>query len=139
DLAERRARHRLQPAAAPAARTGLDRRPRLGAVAVAALAARDRVIGDLLRDAVRGLVERDLDGHGDVAALHGHPPPAAAEGARAEEGVEDVAQRAEAREVRRRVATGAQPLEAVAVIRGLALGVRQDLVGLGGLLEVLLG
>ena len=88
---------------------------------------------------MRGLLERDLHGDRDIAALHRHPAPAAAERAGAEEGVEDVAQRAKAREVRRRVAAGAQPLEAVAVVRRLALGVREDLVGLGGLLEVLLG
>src|SRR5437763_495775 len=41
--------------------------------------------------------------------------------------------------VRRRVAARAQALEAVAVVGRLALGVGEDLVGLGGLLEVLLG
>src|SRR3954462_6245838 len=48
DLPERRARDRLQPAASVAARAGLDRRARLGPVAVTALAARDRVVADLV-------------------------------------------------------------------------------------------
>ena len=139
DLPERRAGDRLQPPGAAAARARLDRRAGLRAVAVAALAAGDRVEAHLLRGAVRGLLERDVDGDRHVAALDGHPAPAAAERAGAEERVEDVAERAEAGEVRRRVAARAQAVEAVAVVGRLALGVRQDLVGLGRLLEVLLG
>ncbi len=62
--------------------------------------------------------------------------PAAEPGA--EERLEQVGDRAEALEVRAHPAA-AQPLVAVAV-EGLAtLGVREDLVGLGGLLELLLG
>ena len=56
----------------------------------------------------------------------------------AEEGLEEVSDRAEALEVRAHPAV-AQAFVAVAV-EGLApLGVGQDLVGLGGLLELLLG
>src|SRR4051794_30518331 len=53
DLAERCARDRLQPALAAAARARLDRSAGLGAVAVAAFAAADPVIGDLGRGAQR--------------------------------------------------------------------------------------
>ena len=63
-------------------------------------------------------------------------PPAAARAA--EERVEEVGDRAEAVEVRREAA-GAQALVAVAVVGRAALGVVEDLVGLGGLLELLLG
>ena len=62
----------------------------------------------------------------------------AAETAAAEERLEDVGHRAEALEVRR-VAAAAQALVAVAVVGRAPLGVGQDLVGLGGLLELLLG
>src|SRR6185436_20539587 len=56
----------------------------------------------------------------------------------AEERVEQVGDRAEALEVRAESAR-AQAVVAVAVVRRAALGVVEDLVGLGGLLELLLG
>ena len=95
-----------------------------------------------------GLDQRDLGADGDVAALDGAARPATAEDAAAEaaaakaagaeERLEDVGDRPEALEVGR-VAALAQPLVAVAVIGGAAIGVGEDLVGLGGLLEALLG
>ena len=86
-----------QLAGAAAALAGLDRGAGLGAVAVAVLARLDRVVGHLDLDAARGLLERDLDLHADVAALHGtRAAAAAAERVAAEERVEDVAERAEA-------------------------------------------
>src|SRR5262249_9177210 len=140
DLPERRARHRLQHARAATALAGLDRRAGLGAVAVAALARLDRLEGQLELLAGRRLLERDLRAHRDVAA----GPRAVAGCARgpeshaAEERVEQVADRAERAEVRAHP-PAAQPLVAVAVVRRAALGVVEDLVGLGGLLELALG
>src|SRR5450755_2208187 len=128
----------LAGAAAPLA--GLDRGARLGAVAVTVLAARDHLIGDLdARAGGRlGKVDRGVDRH--VASLDraGGRRAAAAERAAAEEGLEDVRHRAEGLEVRR-VATGAQALVAVAVVGRAAFGVGEHLIGLGRLLELLLG
>ena len=67
-LAERRARGGLQLPRAAAALAGLDRGPRLGAVAVAVLAAVDRLIGDLHRLAVSRLDQIHFDRDGDVGA-----------------------------------------------------------------------
>jgi hypothetical protein len=134
-LAEHRLADRTQLARAPAALAGLDRRARLGAVAVAVLATVDRVVGDLNRRPVGGVHQIDLDRHGGVIAL-GRGEAAA--GAATEEGVEEVADRAEALEVRR-VASGAQAVMAIAVVGRTPIGVRQDLVGLRRLLELLLG
>ena len=86
--------------------------------------------------AVGGFEQVELDRDRDVAAL-GRAPRAPRRTA-AEERVEQVADRAEAVEVGR-VAAGAQPLVAVAVVGRAPLGVGQDLVGLGSLLELLLG
>src|SRR5206468_11520499 len=61
DLPEGRPGDRLQAPGATAARARLDRRPGLGAVAMTALAARDRVVAHLVGGAVRGLLERDVD------------------------------------------------------------------------------
>ncbi len=131
---------RLQLAGAAAALAGLDRRARLGAVAVAVLAALDRLVGDLDRRAARGLEQVDLDGRRATSPPGAGPraPPKRATGAAAEERVEQVADRAEGVEVRR-VAAGAQALVAVAVIGRAPLGVGEDLVRLGRLLELLLG
>ena len=77
----------------------------------------------------------------DVAALDPAAAAAAerrAERVAAEERVEDVGERAEAVRLRR-VAARVEPLEAVAVVGRAALGVGEDLVRLGGLLELLLG
>ena len=80
----------------------------------------------------------------DVGALHLAGALAAAgaeravEAARAEERGEQVGDRAEALEVRREPAA-AQPLVAVGVVLAPAVGVGEHLVGLGGLLELVLG
>jgi hypothetical protein len=71
------------------------------------------------------------------------PPPerateAAAEPAAAEERLEDVGHGAERVEVRG-IAAAAQALVAVAVVGGAAFGIREDLVGLRRLLELVLG
>src|SRR5205807_9351544 len=84
--------------------------------------------------------QRDLHGHCDVAALASaasHPAPAE-QRVPAEEGVEDVRERPKALE-RRVEAAGLQAVVTVAVVHRTALGVREHLVGLGGLLELLLG
>ncbi len=94
-LAERGPRDGLQLSGSAAALARLDRRPRLGTVAVAVLAALDRLEGDLDGLALGGLEQLDLDGHRDVAA-RGRAEPAA--GA-AEEGVEEISDRAEPIEV----------------------------------------
>ena len=125
-----------------ALRAGLDRGAGLGAVAAAVLAALDGLEGDLHLGAAGGLLEVDLGADGDIAAGRGPAWPAAAEcpseRPAAEEGLEDVGDRAEALEVGG-VAAAAQALVAVAVIGRAAVGVGQDLVGLGRLLELLLG
>src|ERR671915_303561 len=85
--------------------------------------------------------ERALPPHGHVAALHAAGAAATAEGAEgiaAEEGVEYVRERPEP-VGRRREAARVEALVTVAVVGGAPLGVGQDLVGLGGLLELLLG
>ena len=141
ELAEGRARDRAQPArprrSASRSRSACPAPP----VAVTALAGVHQVVGHLHGVSARGLLERDLHLHAHVAALHA--PGAAAERpgervATAEEGVEDVGEGAEA-VCRGGEATGLEPLEAVPVVGGPALGVGQDLVGLRGLLELLLG
>jgi hypothetical protein len=146
DLPERRARHRLQDACAAAALARDDRRPGLGAVAVTDLAAVHRLEAERHRRAARGIGERDLGADGDVGALHrAHPSgpgpgpgaEAPAEAAAAEERLEEVGDRAEALEVRGEPAL-AQAVVAVAVVGGAPLGIREDLVGLGRLLELLL-
>src|SRR4051794_21862473 len=146
DLPERRAAHRLQDAHAAAALARDDRRARLGAVAVTDVAEVDRLEAELDARAGRRVGERDLDLHPDVAALRGagrlaHAAAATAEAAPerpAEERVEEVGDRAEALEIRR-VAARAQAVVAVAVVQRAALGIVEDLVGLGRLLELLLG
>jgi hypothetical protein len=99
----------------------------------------DQVVGHLDRCPAGGLLERDLDLHGEVSALDA--PTRAAEGAAervaAEKGVEDVREGAEAVRLGGEAAR-LEPLEAVAVVGGAPIGVRQDLVRLGGLLELLL-
>ena len=133
DLAEGRAADAAQDAVAAAALAGDDRRARLGAVAVAALAAVDRLVADVDRGAAGGVGEADVERDRDVAARW------RARCARpAEERLEEVGDRAERVEVRRPAAV-AQALVAVAVVDLAALGVGEDLVGLGGLLELLLG
>ena len=103
------------------------------------------LVADLDLGAAGRLGELDLGRDRDVAALDraagaaaAHPEQVAERAAAAEERLEDVRDRAERLEVRR-VPAAAQPLAAVAVVGRAALGVRQDLVRLGGLLELLLG
>src|SRR5205807_3266300 len=136
-LSERRPRDRTKLAGSAAARARLDRRARLGAVAVAARAGLHRVVLDVLRNRGGGLLERDLHADRRVAALHRAAAPAAEQRIAAEEGVEDVRERAEALEARREAAR-LERLVAVAVVQRAPLGVGQDLVGLGRLLELLL-
>src|SRR5581483_2652007 len=106
-LPERRTGDDAELAAAPAPRAGLDRRTRLGAVAVAGLAQRDGVIGQLDTGSARRLRELDLHRLGDVATLKraaGAPTRAedVAKRARAsEERLEDVGHRPEPFEVGR--------------------------------------
>ena len=124
-----------------AGRAGVDARARLGPAAAAALAGVDEVIGDLDGGAAGGLLQRDLHLDADVATLdaaRGRTPAEGAKRVAPEERVEDVREGPEA--VRRRVeAARVEPLEAVAVVGGAPLGIGQDLVGLSGLLELLLG
>jgi hypothetical protein len=86
--------------------------------------------------------ERHLRRHRDVPSLHRAPGRGAERRAEriaaAEERVEDVRERAEATEPGLEPARP-EPLVAVAVVHGAPLRVGQDLVGLGGLLELLLG
>ena len=130
---------RSWPAAA-AARARLDRSPGLGAVAVAVLAQCHGVEPDLGGGAGRRFGEGQLDRRRNVAALDRAPGTAAAEyvaESAPEERLEDVGDRTEALEVRG-VAAAAQAVMAVAVVGRAALGVGQDLIGLGSLLELLL-
>src|SRR5207302_2618118 len=125
---------------------GLDWRSRLGAVAMAVLTEHDRLVGNRYRRAASRIHQLDLSAGDHIPALH----PPAGPGARgaeqiaeratgaAEACLEDVGHRTERLEVGR-VTAAAQPLVAVAVIGRAALGVRQDLVGLGCLLELRLG
>jgi hypothetical protein len=96
-------------------------------------------VGDVDRPPAGCLLQRHLDRHRHVPALHspGAAPEGRPERVAAEEGVEDVGERAEA------VGGGGEParvepLEAVAVVGGAPVGVRENLVRLGGLLELLL-
>jgi hypothetical protein len=132
--------HCADAARAAAGRAGLDRRAGLGAVPVTVLAGVDELVRDLDASARGRLGERDLDLHGDVAALDTPATTAAepaAEGISAEERVEDVCERTEAVGLRG-VATRVEALEPVAVVCRAPFGVREDLVGLRGLLELLL-
>ena len=147
-LTERSPRHGAQLAGPVAAGAGVDRRSGLGSVAIAVLAQDDRLVGDLHRVATGRLCQIDLGGDRDVAALDRATATAAskragaaegaAEPAAAEERVEDVRERSERVEVRG-VAAAAQPLVAEAVVGRPPLGIAQDLVRLGRLLELLLG
>src|SRR2546421_1330331 len=150
-LAERCPGYRSELARALAAGTGLDRSPRLGAVAMAALADGDGLVAGLDRGAPGSVQQIDVRGDCDVAALYRAARAAAApaedvteragsaERARsAEERVEDVGHGCERVEVRG-VSAAAQPLVPIAVIGGAPLGIGEDLVGLGRLLELLLG
>ena len=71
ELPEGGATHLLDAPGAGAGVAGADRRPRLRAVAAAALAQRDRLEADLASDPREDLGERDLDLHPDVAARAG--------------------------------------------------------------------
>ena len=118
---------------------GLDRRARLGAVAVAVLTPLNGLEGNLHLGALGGLEQGEVGPHGHVGAGGGPSgtspakrPPAA------EERLEDVSYRAKALEVGR-VAAAAQALLPVAVIGGASLGIGQHLIRLRGLLELVLG
>ena len=103
------------------------------------LAGLNRLELDVLGGAGRGIVERDLNRHGHVAAVSRAAARAPAEQRVApEERVEDVRERAEALEVRGEAAR-LEPLMPVAVVERASLRVGQDLVRLRRLLELLLG
>ena len=137
-LPERRAADGLQDAVAAAALARRDRRAGLGAVAAAALAAVDDLVVDVDRGAGRRLLEVDLDRDLGVAAAaraHRPPPPPKPPPKNAEKRslIEPKPSKFGLWPPR------LQALVAVAVVRRAALGVGEDLVGLGGLLELLLG
>ncbi len=113
---------------------------------MAVLAADDRVELDLAADTVDDVGEVDLDRDPDVAPGRRPARGAAAEAEQvrehrvglAEYRLEDVLEAAGA--LRPRVeAAGAEPLVAERVVGPPAVSVGEDLVGLGGLLELLLG
>ena len=115
-LPERRARRRLQLPGAAAALARLDRRARLGAVAVAVLAALDRLVGDLDGRAVRGLEQVDLDRH----ARCRRPAPDRGDRRSAAPPPKNASNRSPIEPKRvevRRVAARAQAFVAVAVVR----------------------
>jgi hypothetical protein len=103
---------------------------------VAVLAGVHGVEGHVHLGALGRLLEGDLDLDPDVAALdRARTAAPSGEGVAPEEGVEDVAEGTEAVRLGG-VAVGVQPLPSLAVVDGPAVGVRQHLVGLGGLLEL---
>jgi hypothetical protein len=116
--------------------TGRDRRARLCAAAVAAVAGGGHLEGDADRRAARGLRELDLDLGGDVGPATA-PRPRACEEVVAEEGGEDVREAAEV-EVPRLEAAAAQAGVAEPVVELAALRVGEHLVGLCDLPEPLL-
>src|SRR5206468_3459384 len=124
----------LKPAGTRASGAGLDRRAGLGAVALAVVTPVDRLVGDLEGPAGRGLLEVELDRSGDISPRCRAALPTTAP----EERLEDVRDRSEGVEVRA-VATRAEAVMTVAVIGRPAVCVREDLVGLGALLELGLG
>jgi hypothetical protein len=85
---------------------------------------------------VSGLDQINLDGDGDVGPRR--RARASTEAGAPEERVEQISDRGESIEVGS-VSPGPEPFVAVAVIGRTPLGVRQDLVSLGRLLELLLG
>src|SRR5262249_41651654 len=116
---------------------GFDRGSRLGAVAAAALAERDRLDAALALMMVEHILGLDLDARGDVGTGGGASPEAATERIAAEERIEDVLEAGEAGA--RLEAACTKPLMAEAIVGPASPGVREHLVGLGGLLELLLG
>ena len=134
--------HLAQLAAAAARLAGPNRGSGLGAVAAAALAGRDRLDRHLARGSREHLGEAHLDSRRDVAAAHrpGRAEPeqlAEQRVAAPEERGQHILEAAEGVGARR-PAAGAQALVAEGVIGAAAVGVGEDLVGLGGLLELLL-
>ena len=96
---------------------------------------------DLLLDAVKGLEEADFEVVADIPAGGGAGATAAAAAAHPEEVLEDVGEVAEdvAHVFEAMEALVAQAGVAVLVVEAAFLRVAQDLVGLGGLFEELLG
>ena len=126
--------HAADLAGPAAVLAGANRGAGLGAVSAAVLAGVDGLEAHL--------GERDLDLCADVAARGGtggaEPEELAEEGvAAAEERLEDVLEAARGRA--RAPATRPQPVAAEGVVETAPLGVGEDLVGLGRLLEALLG
>ena len=96
--------------------------------------------GDLLAAAEHGLGELELETHLGVRAHLGAAPAGAGPAHLAEERLEDVAQAALEAEAAAAAGLGAEDaLGAEAVVAGPPLGVAQDLVGDGDLLEARLG
>ena len=95
---------------------------------------------DLLRRAEDGLLERQLQVVAQVLAALDALPGAARPGG-AEERLEDVLDRQadEVAEVDRLARATIERLVSVAVVHAALLGIREDLVGLGGFLEALGG
>jgi len=148
ELAEQRALHLADLAGAAAVGTGGGAGSRLRAAAAARVARVHALQPDLLRDAFRDLLETELQADLEVLPLTGGPPPSAAE-------PEDVLHPAEVAHERAQGVGEIEVLEPEAgtpgpeaavgggvpepvVARALVLVV-EDLVGLRGLLELLLG
>ena len=136
-LAEEAALHLLDLAATGAHVAGAGRGARLHAGAAAGGAGHRGVDGEVLLRTEHGVAEVDVEPHQGVLAAGGARARAAPGGAglAAEEGVHDVAEREALAE-----AGGARAVGVGAVVVGLLLvRVGQHVVGLGELLELLLG
>src|SRR5262249_6212587 len=128
-LAEGRLGGAAQLPGASAALAGGDRRARLGAVAAAMPAGAHRLELDPAHGPLQDVGKLDFDAAQDVAAGARAASPSEAESGAAEEGLEDLVDRAEA-------SAGvepprAQPLVPVGVVGAPPLGVGEHLVGLG--------
>src|SRR5262249_48020055 len=120
-----------------ALRAGLDRGAGLGPVAAASLADAHGLEGDLPLLILEHVLELDLDDRPDVRARRRAPAEPSERVARPEERIEDVLEAAEARG--RIESVGPQALVTETVVGAAALGVGEHLIGLGRLLELLLG
>src|SRR5436190_2009101 len=137
-LAEKGALHPPHLAAAAAGRTG---------PVLAAFSAHELGHPDLLLRAVRDLLQRHLQPHAKVAALHGAAPPALTEPAAerpTETFAEDVAELGEDvlhvhAATLEATTSHAGSVVAEAIVFRLLVGIAQDLVRAGRLLELLLG
>jgi hypothetical protein len=125
---------------AAARRAGLRLAPGARAAALAGLACRHPRNADLGLEAVRRLLERDLQVVAQVGAAEHRRAAAAPACAAAEDLAEDVAEDvAEAAHAGARRGLRIDPRMAELIVGGALAGVGQDLVGFLRLLEVLLG